>query len=352
MPKTFPDTRASARAPTPIADLNAVLAVFLGGVRDRLGETFVGAYLQGSFAVGDADANSDCDFIVAVRRDLTADEIGALNALHVSIHDLPIEPWRHRLEGSYAPVDILRRRADQPRDPPGEPPRPPDWQDPGLGGKAPAAYPFVYLDHGARTLVRSEHDNTDVVRWSLREKGIVLAGPDPRRLVDPVSADALRAEVRANMAVCVALGLQPMELVAWQAFWVILFCRMLHTLATGQVASKAAGAAWAAAHLDPRWRDLIERSQGERTRGQAHRLSAADPSDVAATRAFALWAVAYADHAEESRRIIARLLVEKRGGAPKATVGGSPDGRSAGRGVRPAPFTPPTVRPGGRGRRG
>jgi hypothetical protein len=346
----IPSKPAGVRAPTPFPDLNAVLAVLVDGARARLGEVFVGAYVQGSFAVGDADANSDCDFIVAIRRDLTPGEIAALDELHGQIHELPYLPWRHRLEGSYVPVDLLRRASADPHEPPGEAPRPADWRDPGLAGKGAQLYPFVYLDHGARALVRSEHDNTNVVRWSLREKGIVLAGPDPHRLVDPVPPEILRAEVRANMDLCIGLRLEPMHAVVWQAFWVILFCRMLHTLATGRVASKKAGAAWAAAHLDPRWRDLILRSQGERTGDTAARMAPPDPADVAETRAFAAWAIEYADHAEETRRVLARQILARRSGGPGPMS--APSGPRAAGTARPSQFTPPTTRPGGRGRRG
>jgi hypothetical protein len=49
---------ASARAPTPYAELNGVLAHLLVGARAALKDNFVGAYLQGSFAVGDFTAGS------------------------------------------------------------------------------------------------------------------------------------------------------------------------------------------------------------------------------------------------------------------------------------------------------
>ena len=51
------------RSPTPYQDLNVVLTRLVGGVQTALGATFVGAYLQGSFAVGDFDEHSDVDFI-------------------------------------------------------------------------------------------------------------------------------------------------------------------------------------------------------------------------------------------------------------------------------------------------
>ena len=88
MPKSH-DPRAPARQPTPYADLNAVLAHLLEGVQRLLGDNFVGAYLQGSFAVGDFTEFSDCDFIVVTARDITPEELPAFQALHAAIHELP-----------------------------------------------------------------------------------------------------------------------------------------------------------------------------------------------------------------------------------------------------------------------
>jgi hypothetical protein len=300
MPKTK-DPRAAPREPTPYADLNAVLAHLVEGARTLLGDNFVGAYLQGSFAVGDFSAFSDCDFVIVTARDITPKELQPFQALHAGIHDLPYAYWRTGLEGSYIPAAILRRWSETPRDPPGEP-RGPDWGDPGTSGSPARAYPFWYLDHGSKTLVRSEHDNTQVVRWCLREKGVTLAGPPPPTLIDPVSPAALRAEVRRTMDFCLSLGLQPMELVARQAFWVGFFCRMLHTLATGAVWSKKASMAWAQGALDPAWGGLIARAAAVRKGDAAQSGAAADPAEAEATRAFARYAVAYADKTARGRR--------------------------------------------------
>jgi hypothetical protein len=339
--------RAPGREITPFAGLSAVLAHLTDHVRAILGDNLVGLYLQGSFAVGDADEHSDCDFVAVTARDLTADERARLQAMHAAIHDLPHEPWRHRLEGSYAPVDILRRRSDQPRDPPGEP-RGPDWGDPGMGGAPARFYPFVYLDHGAKVLVRSEHDNSQVVRWSLREKGVVLAGPDPRTLIDPVTPEMLRTEVRQTLDLVIALDLEPMPMKAWQSFYVGLCCRILHTLATGVVSSKKAGTAWALTHLDPRWAGLIAKAQEIKEGPRDVAIEPPDPEDAALTRVFARYAAERADHDLRARALIARRLAEKqhngRGDRPGAPTRSSGPGRSS--------FIPPTHRPDGRGRRG
>lgn len=286
---------ARARAFTAYPELNLVLEHLLAGAQAALADNFVGAYLQGSFAVGDYTPYSDCDFIVVTHEDLTPGQLAALQALHKEIHRLPAPYWRNGLEGSYAPAAILRRWSTEPRDPPGAP-RAKDWGDPGMSGAPPLAYPFWYLDHGSDTLVRSEHDNSQVVRWCLREKGVVLAGPDPATLVDPVSPAALKAEVRRTMDLCLAVGLEPMHLVAWQAFWVGLFCRILHTMETGTVTSKKAAMTWAEAALDPRWSGLIARARALR-KGHESAGAPADPGEVEATRAFVAYAVAYADRA-------------------------------------------------------
>jgi hypothetical protein len=290
---------ASGGEPTPYPELNAVLAHLLQGAGSVLGDNFLGAYLQGSFAVGDFTPYSDCDFVIVTHRDVTPAELPALQALHAGIHDLPHPYWRTGLEGSYAPAAILRRWSTAPRDPPGEP-RPNNWADPGTSGSAPRAYPFWYLDHGAKSLVRSEHDNSQVVRWCLREKGVVLAGPHPRTLIDPVAPAALRAEVRESMDRCLAVGLEPMHLVAWQAFWVGLFCRILHTLETGEVTSKKAAMTWAQATLDPAWCGLISRAQALK-KGHSDAGLPADLEEVASTRAFVDYAVAYADGRRSGR---------------------------------------------------
>src|SRR5262249_11033450 len=150
--------------PTPYPALNAVLVDLVQGARAALADSFVGAYLQGSFAVGDADEHSDVDFLIATAGELPDAQVGELESMHQRIHDTAGTAWARHLEGSYVPLRVLRRHV-----PPG------------------ARLP--YLDNGSRVIEQSDHDDTLVVRWVLREHGIVLSGPDPKALVDPVPAD-------------------------------------------------------------------------------------------------------------------------------------------------------------------
>lgn len=253
----------TTRSPTPYPELNAVLAELVAGARAALGAAFVGAYLQGSFAVGDFDADSDVDFLVAVAAEPTAEQEAALQALHGRIYDLPT-PWAQHLEGSYFPLAALRRS-----EPDGE--------------------PLLYLDNTSRELVRSQHDNTLVVRWVTRERGIALAGPPPHTLITPVPADELRAEIRAVMR---EWGNQLIAEPArinnrwYQPFAVLSYCRMLHSQATGTVESKLAGARWARGVLDGRWSELIARAWADRPDPSWKVRQPADEGDIAQTVAF------------------------------------------------------------------
>lgn len=55
--------------PTAYAELNEVLRDLTERTAAILGDNFVGAYLQDSFAVGDADMHNDCGLIQQVRDD-------------------------------------------------------------------------------------------------------------------------------------------------------------------------------------------------------------------------------------------------------------------------------------------
>jgi predicted nucleotidyltransferase len=88
--------------PTPYADLNGVLRELVTRIRNVLVDKLIGAYLQGSFAVGDFDTHSDVDFLVILEEDISDAQLPALQALHAEIFELR-SPWAKHLEGSYIP---------------------------------------------------------------------------------------------------------------------------------------------------------------------------------------------------------------------------------------------------------
>ena len=87
--------------PTPYPELNRVLRELVESQQEILRANFVCAYLQGSFAVGDFDEHSDCDFTVVTEDDLSEVEVAALQSMHERIYDLDAA-WAKHLEGSYS----------------------------------------------------------------------------------------------------------------------------------------------------------------------------------------------------------------------------------------------------------
>jgi predicted nucleotidyltransferase len=251
--------------PTDFPELNALLGELVVRVQSILGENFVGFYLNGSFALGAGDIHSDCDFLVVTADEVTADQERALRELH---DELPTRPghWARHLEGSYAP------RAD-------------------LATSAALDRRWLYIDHGWREMQWSTHCNRLDVRWTLRQHGITLAGPDPLQLVAEVSAEVLRSEMPALIESFLPdLFTWTSFEIAWsQRYAVTTLCRMLYTLDTGEVASKQASLEWAKHALDPAWQDLIQQAIDDRTLGwDPHELPR--PASVEATTAFADYA--------------------------------------------------------------
>ena len=229
-----PTEQRAASPPTVFPELNELLAELVARVDSILGENLVGAYLVGGFALGGGDLQSDCDFVVVTEKRVTAEQVRGLRELH---DEIPTRPghWPHDLEGSYAP------RAD-------------------LETLAALDKQWLYVNRGQREMQWSTHCNTEDVRWTLREHGIRLAGPEPRQLVAEVPADVLSSKMRPLIE-----GFLP-DLLSWTSFdiaWaqryaVTTLCRMLYTLDTGEVASKPAALEWAKSTLPAQWHGLIQ----------------------------------------------------------------------------------------------
>lgn len=280
--------------------LNTLLRIFVEGVTKLLGSNLIGIYLHGSLAQGDYDNGSDIDFLVVIQEDIPATEVGPINSLHAMLHNHSSR-WSQHLEGSYTPVKHLRALAGPQGDPPGEA-RSKDWRDPEAWRTRPFGYPFWFLANGSRKLVRSEHDNSQVVRWLVRSAGIVLVGPRIETLVDPVEPELLKAEI-AEMLLSVVEGLRcdPGWLITQggQSSAVLLFARAIQTSATGVVGSKLAARDYAETHFPANWGKLVDdayrlRRSLVRDDPDAARR-AAEPTDgqtLQASLAFAEWAAA------------------------------------------------------------
>jgi len=212
--------------------------MLLAGVRVVLGEQFVGLYVHGSLASGGFDPQrSDIDFVVVTTGDLNGETLTALAAMHARIAASGLD-WARRLEGGYIPQDGLQR------------------YDP-----ARACYPWLGMD-GHFAVEQFDHGWV-IQLHVLREHGLVVAGPHPRTLIDPISCDDLRQAQQALLHEWWRPQLDDhtrLRSREYQAYAVLTMCRALYTLEHGTVVTKAEAAHWAQQTLPERWAALIGRA--------------------------------------------------------------------------------------------
>jgi predicted nucleotidyltransferase len=256
----------SVEEPTEFPELNGILAELIEHATASLGDNFVGAYLQGSFALGDADEHSDVDFLIPTQEPVTPRQEAALREMHAEFPSREVS-WAQHLEGSYPPIAEL-------------------WTLDAAGR------PWLYVDNGATDMEWSTHCNTPVARWTVREHGVVLAGPDPKTLVDIVTPTQLRRHALAEAQRFMPLLSTWADLDnAWtQPYVVATFCRCLHTLDVGAVTSKRQAMRWARDSLDPAYRDLIQQALDDRPDPWVRVHQPARPGSVAQTLRFASYA--------------------------------------------------------------
>ena len=226
---------------TPYPAVDAIANTLFSRVHETLGDDLIGFYLDGSLALGDFDpTTSDVDFLAAIARPLPPAAFDALAAMHRRLRDSG-RPYATELEGSYIPLPALRRHH-------------------------PADATFANHERGPDEILKYKYHHSDWVihRYTVREQGVVLYGPPPATLIDPVSAgdlrratdDVLRSWWGTADAVAYIRAAPPGGL----AFIALTMCRALYGLQYGQVVSKRAAAEWALATQDARWHALIERS--------------------------------------------------------------------------------------------
>lgn len=225
-----------------------------------LGNHFVGAYLFGSLTSGDFDQDSDIDVLVVTNDELPGDLFSRLQAMHARIAAYD-SWWATQLEVSYIPRQQLGRY-----------------------DSARALHPHIDRGKG-ESLRMMQHDSDWVIqRYTLRERGITLAGPAPQTLIEPISPNDLRRAMLAIMWWPTQILDDPAQIKkrGYQSYIVLTMCRVLYTLHYGTVASKPVAAQWAQETLDERWKPLIERA----IVGRQHPESEAISEDANGTMGF------------------------------------------------------------------
>ena len=210
---------AVATYPSEVAPL---IEALLDGVRDALGENLTGVYLSGSLALGGFDPEtSDVDVLVVTGRPVSDAEFAALKALH---ERLPAVGNDFSLDYDVYYIDrgTIRRFKEGQR--------------------------HVKVGTGEPFSWRQNRPNWVLERWTVRERGVTVAGPDPKTLIDPVSPDDLRSAAGVELGVRFQHWIdgswprRELAQIGAQAFEVETVCRALFTLETGAVFFQARGA--------------------------------------------------------------------------------------------------------------
>jgi predicted nucleotidyltransferase len=225
--------------PTPYAEVNDVLNLLLAQTKEILQDRFVGMYLYGSLASGDFNPQtSDIDFLVVTAGSLQEKTTRELESMHQRIGASGLK-WAGKLEGAYVPQTDIRR------------------YDPGA--------PDCPIINEGKFYVGGFGSDWVIQRYVIREFGVILEGPDPKSLIDPVSPDDIRNAVTATLS---EWWFPMLEDPSWlrahesnyHGFAVITLCRALHALKHGTIASKPVAIDWARQEFGKRWHPLIEKA--------------------------------------------------------------------------------------------
>lgn len=271
-----------------------LLDELLPAIHEALADNLVGVYLRGSIALGGFDLEtSDVDLMVVTERAVSESEFAKLADLHDRVPP-KVNKFGRSYEVSYIDRGSLRRFTQDER------------VHPTVG----ADWPFA----------RSEHpDNFVVERWVTREHGVVLHGPNPKTLIEPISPDDLRVAIRSEFArhmVWVSANDPPGWLATryYQAFAIETICRGLYTLETGNIATKRQAVDWAIKSLPDRWRFLAEWSR------EHHSDKTADETNIPHVMEFIAWATS-APLPRDVRTLLDALLPAIREALPGNFVG-------------------------------
>jgi hypothetical protein len=223
---------------TPYPDVNQVLDLLLTNASAILGGQMTGMYLYGSLSSGDFNPqSSDIDFVLVTESTLPTETITALETMHHELWASKLK-WAAKLEGAYVPQSLIRSH---------------DPNGPAIPAVKEGA--FYVAELGSDWVIQ---------RHVIRECGVILAGPDPKTLIDPVSGEEIRQSV---LGVLREWWFPMLENPAWlaergseyHAYAVITMCRVLHAWQHETIVSKPVAARWAQEKY-PQWHALIEKA--------------------------------------------------------------------------------------------
>lgn len=237
---------------TKYKEVNILLDVLVERIKDALGENLVGVYLYGSLVGGDFDIEiSDIDLLAAVKSDVDEVEFTRLEEMHRQFA-LEYRAWDDRIEVQYLSLEGLRTfktaRSPMANISPGE--------------------PFHMIEVGEEWLMNW---------YFVKERGVVLYGPDPKGIIEPVSKEEFVDSIVKRMGEWREWIGQTRDSRPYQSYVILTACRALYLYRNAEQVSKKRAAMWAEKEL-PEWAWLIEYAM--RWRAEARYMGAVDHEET------------------------------------------------------------------------
>jgi hypothetical protein len=215
-------------------EVTPLLAKLPEGLTHLLGANLVGVYVYGSVLDATFDpAGSDIDCIAVTERALTDIECRQLNYWLTEAG--AADPWVRRLQVSFLIKNTVL--ADDSR-----------------------ACLFQFGE-----LKRSGSDGNPIIWMDFFERGCTLSGAAPESFLPRITTEIFRRALFREVGylreeLSVKPDSQRREDLSYRVYAVLTLCRILYSVRTGKVVSKARAGRWALDHVPPDWHDLIHQA--------------------------------------------------------------------------------------------
>ncbi|MER3555417.1 MAG: hypothetical protein C4331_14030 [Meiothermus sp.] len=249
----------------PNPDVQEIIETLVRQIKSVLADNLEGLYLKGSLALGDFNPEtSDVDLLVITKELVSGEDFTRLAAMHEQIQRLP-NRYTNDVELAYIPLHAI------------------------LNFRPRREYPALERGAGEKLKWKALGANWVLEFWTVRERGVRLFGPDPKGLIPPISKGEMVAATRQVLREDWLEWVNTWDNPDWRThagemrFVVETMCRVLYTVAQGELSSKPKAVRWAQETLQEPWRSLIAQSQSWNAGGVL------DKATVAQVEAFVRW---------------------------------------------------------------
>jgi predicted nucleotidyltransferase len=202
-----------------------MLSSWLSDAQQVLNAELLGMYLYGSLVAGDfVEDVSDIDLLVVTQHDVGSEGYAALQTLHASF-STRYPAFLRRIDITYMSQGALSNMKSGPS-------------------------PALTMSDGGSLEQTTSAQHWLIDWYKVQEDSVTLYGPPPSEVIPHINSAEMKEYARQFMATKLpAENHSP-------AYAVLTACRGLFTLRRGELASKSAGAKWAA-ETYPQWASLI-----------------------------------------------------------------------------------------------